>query len=42
MPDLIKFVPLLPLIGFLIIGLGGKYLKKEYIIGTIAATAVGG
>lgn len=39
--DLIKFVPLLPLIGFLIIGLFGKYLKKEALIGGIASAVVG-
>ncbi len=40
MYELIKFVPLLPLIGFLIIGLFGKYLKKEALIGGIASIAV--
>lgn len=40
MYDLIKFVPLLPLIGFLIIGLFGKYLKKEALIGAIASLTV--
>ena len=39
--DLIKFVPLLPLIGFLTVGLLGKYLKKEALIGGIASAAVG-
>lgn len=39
---MIKFVPALPLAGFLIIGLFGKYLKKEVLIGTIASAAVGG
>lgn len=42
MYELIKFVPLLPLIGFLIIGIFGKYLKKEAIIGTIGSLAVFG
>ncbi len=42
MYDLICFVPLLPLIGFLINGLFGKYLKYEKLIGTIASVAVGG
>ncbi len=42
MYELIKFVPALPLIGFLIIGLTGKYLKNEGLIGTIASAAVGG
>jgi len=42
MYELIKFVPLLPLIGFLIIGLFGKYLKNEALIGTIASLAVFG
>ena len=41
MYELIKYVPLFPLIGFLIVGLFGKYLKKEGIIGTIASAAVG-
>ncbi len=41
MHDLITLVPLFPLIGFIIIGLLGKYLKKEALIGTIASAAVG-
>ncbi|MFP4529314.1 MAG: NADH-quinone oxidoreductase subunit L [Candidatus Kapaibacterium sp.] len=41
MYELIKFVPLFPLIGFLIVGLFGKYLKKEALIGSIASAAVG-
>ncbi len=41
MLEMIQFVPLFPLIGFLIIGLLGKYLKNEKLIGTIASTAVG-
>lgn len=41
MHELIKFVPAVPLLGFLIIGLFGKYLKKEALIGTIASAAVG-
>lgn len=40
--DLIRFVPALPLLGFLIIGLFGKYLKNEKLIGTIASATVGG
>ncbi len=40
--ELIKFVPLLPLVGFLIIGIFGKYLKNEALIGGIASAAVGG
>jgi NADH-quinone oxidoreductase subunit L len=42
MHEMIKFVPLLPLIGFLIIGLFGKYLKKEVLIGSLASATVGG
>ncbi len=42
MHEMIKFVPLLPLLGFLIIGLFGKYLKKESLIGGIASATVGG
>ncbi len=41
MYELIQFVPLLPLIGFLIIGLFGSRIKSEALIGTIASTAVG-
>jgi NADH-quinone oxidoreductase subunit L len=41
MHELIKFVPLIPLIGFLIVGLFGKYIKKEALIGSIASAAVG-
>ncbi len=41
MYDLITLVPLFPLIGFIIIGLFGKYLKKEALIGGIASAAVG-
>ncbi len=41
MYDLITLVPLFPLIGFIIIGLFGKYLKKEALIGSIASAAVG-
>lgn len=41
MYELIKFVPLIPLIGFLIVGLSGKYLKKEVLIGSIASGSVG-
>jgi len=38
--ELIKFVPLIPLAGFLIIGLFGKYLKNEKLIGSIASLAL--
>jgi len=41
MYELIKFVPLLPLIGFLLIGIFGKFLKKEWLIGTIGSATVG-
>ncbi len=41
MYELIQFVPLLPLIGFLVIGIFGKYLKSEKLIGTLASTTVG-
>jgi len=40
MHDLIQFVPLLPLIGFVILGLFGSYIKKESIIGAIASVTV--
>ena len=42
MHELIKFVPALPLLGFLITGLFGKYLKNEKLIGSIASAAVFG
>src|SRR3989339_623990 len=42
MHELIKYVPLLPFIGFLILGLFGKYFKKEAIIGTIGSGTVFG
>jgi NADH-quinone oxidoreductase subunit L len=42
MHQLIWFVPLLPLIGFLVIGLAGKYIKKEAIIGIIGSGSVFG
>lgn len=42
MYELIKFIPLFPLIGFLIIGLFGKYLRFEKLIGWIASLAVAG
>jgi len=42
MIDLIYLVPLLPLIGFFFIGLFGKKLKSEALIGGIASAAVGG
>ncbi len=41
MVELVKFIPLFPLIGFLIVGLFGKYLKNEGLIGGIASAAVG-
>lgn len=41
MYDLIKYVPIIPFLGFLIIGFLGKYIKKEAIIGSIASAAVG-
>jgi NADH-quinone oxidoreductase subunit L len=41
MYDLIKLVPLLPFVGFLVIGLFGKYLKKEWLIGGLASLTVG-
>jgi NADH-quinone oxidoreductase subunit L len=41
MHEIIKFIPLVPLIGFLIVGLFGKYIKNEKIIGSIASGAVG-
>lgn len=40
MYELVKFVPLIPLIGFLIIGLLGKYLKNEKLIGTLGSLTV--
>ncbi len=40
MYELIKFVPLIPLAGFLFIGLLGKYLKNEKLIGSLASIAV--
>jgi NADH-quinone oxidoreductase subunit L len=42
MAELIYLVPLLPLIGFFIIGFFGKKLHNEKLIGGIASTAVGG
>jgi NADH-quinone oxidoreductase subunit L len=41
MYELIKFVPLIPLIGFLVLGLFGKYLKNEKLIGSLASLTVG-
>ncbi len=41
MYSLIVLVPLLPLTGFLITGIFGKYLKKERLIGSIASFTVG-
>ncbi len=40
MEQLIWLVPLFPLVGFIVIGLAGKYLKKEAIIGTIGSGTV--
>ena len=42
MVELIYLVPLLPLIGFLIIGFFGKKLNNEKLVGAIASIAVGG
>lgn len=42
MIELIYLVPLLPLIGFFLIGLFGKKLKSEALVGGIASAAVGG
>lgn len=39
--ELIQFVVLFPLLGFIIIGLLGKYLKSEKIIGTLGSATVG-
>ncbi|HPD34450.1 MAG TPA: hypothetical protein PKV40_08925 [Candidatus Kapabacteria bacterium] len=41
MYDIIWLIPLLPLFGFLINGLFGKYLKNEALIGTIGSATVG-
>lgn len=40
MHELTKFIPLMPLAGFLILGLFGKKIKKESIIGFIGSTTV--
>ncbi len=40
MPELITVVPLLPLLGFLILGLFGKKIGSEKLIGTIATSTV--
>ena len=42
MVELIYLVPLLPLIGFFIIGFFGKKLNNEKLVGAIASIAVGG
>lgn len=42
MPELIKFVPLLPLIGFLVLGLFGSKIKSEKLIGLIATSTIAG
>ncbi|MDX9790323.1 MAG: NADH-quinone oxidoreductase subunit L, partial [Candidatus Kapabacteria bacterium] len=41
MHELIYLVPILPLIGFIILGLFGKKIKNESLIGGIAGTTVG-
>jgi NADH-quinone oxidoreductase subunit L len=41
MYDIIWLIPLLPLFGFLINGIFGKYLKNEALIGTIGSATVG-
>lgn len=41
MYELIKLIPALPLLGFLIISLFGKYIKSETVIGSLASAAVG-
>lgn len=41
MLDLVYLIPLVPLLGFLILGLFGKAIKKEAIIGIIGSGAVG-
>lgn len=41
MHQLIYLVPLLPLIGFVTLGLWGKKIKNETLIGSIASTTVG-
>ena len=40
MPELITVVPLLPLVGFLILGFFGKKIGSEKLIGTIATSTV--
>lgn len=41
MTDLIAYVPLLPLIGFAVLGMFGKKLKSEALIGFIGSATVG-
>lgn len=41
MLDLVYLVPLIPLLGFLTLGLFGKAIKKELVIGIIGSSAVG-
>jgi NADH-quinone oxidoreductase subunit L len=41
MYELVKFIPFLPLLGFLILGLFGSKIKNEKLIGTIATSTVG-
>lgn len=41
MQELIKFLPLFPLLGFIIIGIFGKKIKNEKIIGSFASAMVG-
>src|SRR5512135_2079616 len=38
--DYIWLIPLFPMIGFLVNGIGGKLLKKEKVIGAIGSLAV--
>lgn len=40
MPELIKLVPLLPLLGFISLGVFGSKIKKESIVGVIATGTV--
>lgn len=41
MQELIKFLPLFPLIGFVLIGIFGKKIKNEKLIGAFASLMVG-
>ena len=40
MLELIQFIPLFPLIGFLLIGLFGSYIKSEKLVGIIASAMI--